>query len=150
MSAERSNAAETPGAAGAGLPATTITRRIEWADTDAAGIYHWTTVMRLAEAAEAVLHTELGVVGQTFGRTPRVHAEFDFKRSLRFNDEVQVTLAIVKVGRSSLSQTVEIRHDGELCANGKIVTCCVNPETRSAVPWPDELRARLGSVSAPS
>ena len=34
-----------------------LRRRIEWMDTDAAGIYHWTTVFRLAEAAEAALHT---------------------------------------------------------------------------------------------
>ena len=40
-----------------------LQRRIEWMDTDAAGIYHWTTAFRLAEAAEAVLHTALGIAG---------------------------------------------------------------------------------------
>src|ERR687887_445643 len=49
-----------------------LRRRIEWMDTDAAGIYHWTTVFRLAEAAEAALHTALGIVDLTFGATPRV------------------------------------------------------------------------------
>jgi acyl-CoA thioesterase FadM len=29
-----------------------IRRRVEWMDTDAAGIYHWSTVIRLTEAAE--------------------------------------------------------------------------------------------------
>ena len=49
-----------------------LRRRIEWMDTDAAGIYHWTTVFRLAEAAEAALHTALGIADFTFGATPRV------------------------------------------------------------------------------
>jgi len=35
--------------------------------TDAAGIYHWTTVFRFAEAAEAALHTALGIEQITFG-----------------------------------------------------------------------------------
>ncbi len=34
-----------------------LRRRIEWIDTDAAGIYHYTTTFRLAEVAEAVMHT---------------------------------------------------------------------------------------------
>jgi acyl-CoA thioesterase FadM len=38
-----------------------LRRRTEWIDTDAAGIYHWTTVFRFAEAAEAALHTALGI-----------------------------------------------------------------------------------------
>ena len=49
-----------------------LKRRIEWMDTDAAGIYHWTTAFRLAEAAEAALHTALGIADFTFGATPRV------------------------------------------------------------------------------
>src|SRR5439155_1605167 len=72
----------------------TLRRRIEWIDTDAAGIYHWTTAFRLAEAAEAALHTALGIADQTFGATPRVGVAPDFRRSLRFNDAVDVELAV--------------------------------------------------------
>src|SRR3954447_1744808 len=75
----------------AGEPASiVIHRRIEWMDTDAAGIYHWTTAFRPAEAAEAALHTALGFAGITFGATPRVNVQANFQRSLKFNDEVDV------------------------------------------------------------
>jgi hypothetical protein len=49
-----------------------LRRRIEWIDTDAAGIYHWTTAFRLAEAAEAALYTALGIEQITFGAGGRL------------------------------------------------------------------------------
>ena len=67
-----------------------IRHRVEWLDTDAAGIYHWSTVARFAEAAEAALHNALGITELTFGATPRLSVSFEFARPLRFNDEVTV------------------------------------------------------------
>lgn len=60
-----------------------LRRRIEWIDRD-----HYTTRFRLAEAADASLHTILRIADRTFGATPRVGVEMTFNRSLRFNDEV--------------------------------------------------------------
>ena len=79
-----------------------LQRRIEWMDTDAAGIYHWTTAFRLAEAAEAALHTALGIADFTFGATPRVAVSASFTRPLRFNDLVDVALAVEAIGRTSV------------------------------------------------
>src|SRR5256885_8355569 len=97
-----------------------LRRRIEWMDTDAAGIYHWTTVFRLAEAAEAALHTALGIADRTFGATPRLRASGDFRMPLRFNDVVDVRLEVASIGRTSLAQAVEVRRDGELAATAEI------------------------------
>src|SRR3954467_9677888 len=88
-----------------------LRRRIEWMDTDAAGIYHWTTVFRLAEAAEASLHSALGIAERTFGAMPRLRASGDFRIPLRFNDVVEVQLGVTHVGRSSLTYSVEVRRD---------------------------------------
>ena len=54
-------------------PTITIKRRVEWMDTDAAGIWYHSTVIRWAEDAEAELHRQLGIVQRTFGATPRVN-----------------------------------------------------------------------------
>jgi acyl-CoA thioesterase FadM len=121
----------------------TITRRIEWMDTDAAGIYHWTTAMRLAEAAEAELHTQLGIAAATFGCTPRVHVKFDFHRPLKFNDLVNVTIRVLKVGRSSVTQLFVLEHDGEICAEGEIVACYIDHFSNCSAPWPDRVREAL-------
>src|SRR6476620_4152839 len=85
-----------------------LKRRIEWMDTDAAGIYHWTTAFRLAEAAEAVLHTALGIADFTFGAMPRVAVSASFTHPLRFNDLVDVALAVETIGRTSVSYRLSI------------------------------------------
>jgi acyl-CoA thioesterase FadM len=43
-----------------------IRRRVEWMDTDAAGIHHSSTVIRFAEAAEAEPHSAQGDLTSLF------------------------------------------------------------------------------------
>ena len=124
----------------------TIKRRIEWGDTDAAGIYHWSTALRLAESAEAALHTALGFADRTFGVTPRLHISCDFSRPLRFNDLAEVELRVTEVGRTSQTHEVTIRHNGAEVAKAKIVTCFVDPENGRPTPWPDDIRELLTSA----
>jgi acyl-CoA thioester hydrolase len=136
----------------ADLARVTLRRRIEWMDTDAAGIYHWTTAFRLAEAAEAALHTALGIAEVTFGATPRVRVSAEFRRSVRFNDPVDVTLAVTAVGRTSVRYALTLALDGETVAEGEIVSCLIDRESRRPVAWPDRVRAALeagGAVSSP-
>lgn len=123
----------------------TLLRRIEWFDTDAAGIYHWATAFRLVEAAEAALHERLGIRERTFGRTPRVHVEADFHRELRFYDAVELELAVAEVGRCSLRYDFELRPEGESepAADGAVVVVHTDEDGEGATPWPDELGERL-------
>src|ERR1700741_4483337 len=88
-----------------------LRRRIEGMDTDAAGIYHWTTVFRLAEGAEAPLHTALGIAHRTFGATPRVAVHATFAHPLRFNDPVAVALEVTGVGRTSVEFSLAIESE---------------------------------------
>jgi acyl-CoA thioester hydrolase len=120
-------------------------RRIEWMDTDAAGIYHWTTVFRLAEAAEAALHTALGIADFTFGATPRVKVEATFARSLRFNDPVDVELVVAALGRTSVAYRLAIRADGATAAEGGVTTVLIDRGTGRAIAWPDDVRAKLSA-----
>jgi acyl-CoA thioesterase FadM len=121
----------------------TIRRRVSWMDTDAAGIYHWTTAFRLAEDAEAALHTALGIVDRTFGLTPRLHVEADFHRPLRFNDPVEVRLAVESVGRTSVSYGLAVAGPDGPAVDGRIATCLIERDSRRPVAWPDDLRAAL-------
>jgi acyl-CoA thioesterase FadM len=125
----------------------TIPRRIEWIDTDARGIYHWVTIVRYVEAAEALLHERLGIRERTFGRTPRVHFTVDFHRELRFFDEVRVTLAVGAVGRTSVRYRFDLTHEDALVAQGEYVTVYVGETDGSEPsPWPDDIRSLLVST----
>jgi acyl-CoA thioester hydrolase len=123
-----------------------LRRRIEWMDTDAAGIYHWTTVFRLAEAAEAALHTALGIAAFTFGATPRVAVGATFARPLRFNDPVDVHLEVSALGRSSVAYRLAIATDEGTAAEGTVKSVLVDRATGRATPWPDDVRAKLAGA----
>jgi YbgC/YbaW family acyl-CoA thioester hydrolase len=121
-----------------------IHRRVEWMDTDAAGIYHWSTVIRFAEAAEMELHTALGIAEITFGATPRVKAGFDFRRPLRFNDRATIDFSVQDVGRSSVRYRVLLSDDEERpVAEGEVTTVFIDTKSGRSEPWPDRVRAAL-------
>lgn len=120
-----------------------IQRRLAWIDTDAGGIWHYSTVIRFAEAAEGELLRELGISEFTFGALPRVHIEFDFKRPVVFDEIVSISLTVASVGPSSLTYDIELSVDGDTVAVGKIVAALMDRETRRAAPWPDEIRQKL-------
>ena len=128
-----------------------VQRRIDWTDTDAAGIYHHSTVWRLVEAAEATLHDRLGIRHETFGATPRVRVSAEFRRPLAFWDLVDVTLTVSAVGRSAASYTFALHHDGELAAQGEITTVLIDRADGTTAAWPQDWRALLleGGPQAP-
>ena len=122
-----------------------IRRRIEWMDTDAAGIWHWTAAFRLAEAAKAAMHTALGIAGITFGACPRASVSASFSKALRFNDLVDVELAVDSIGRSSLVYRLAIASEGEAVAEGSLTVVFIDRSSGRAEPWPSAIRERLAT-----
>ncbi len=139
-----------------------IVRRIEWQDTDAAGVYHWSTVFRLVEAAEAALHDRLGIRDYTFGRTPRVHVSCDFRRELAFWDAVRTELEVAEVGESSVRYAFALYREDEDTGEGDDAPAAVDEDASAAEgemvgvhvsaqpggssePWPAEIRDRLAA-----
>lgn len=124
----------------------TAVRRVEWSDTDAAGVFHWGTAFRMVEAAEALLHERLGIRERTFGSTPRVHVEVTYTRELRFFDRVDVELEVTTVGRTSLRYAFTLTPHGQeepaVAGELTIVHVTGQPAGRPE-PWPEELRERL-------
>jgi acyl-CoA thioesterase FadM len=126
-----------------------IRHRVEWLDTDAAGIYHWTTVGRFAEAAEAALHNALGITEVTFGSMPRLSVAFEFNRPLRFNDEATVDFAVEAVGRSSVRYAIVVRDPQDrIAATGTLTACFVGASLDRSQPWPEHVRAALTGAGA--
>ena len=123
----------------------TIERPLEWMDTDAAGIWHYSAAIRFAEHAEMALHRQLGIIGRTFGSMPRAHVEFDFVRPVRFGDVVRTTVSVAAVGRSSVTYELELAGEAGTFATGRIVTVLIDPDG-DVVPLPDHLRAVLTGV----
>ncbi|MGY4098797.1 acyl-CoA thioesterase [Nocardia sp. R16R-3T] len=121
-------------------PTVTIERIVEWPDTDAAGHYHHSTVIRWVEAAEAALHEQLGLPN-VFGVIPRVRYEVDYRARLWFRDRVTITIQIEALGRTSIRYAFTVRRGNEIAASGVMSAVYIDPVEGRPTPWPDNIRA---------
>ena len=123
-------------------PRVVIDRVVEWPDTDAAGHYHHSAVIRWVEAAEAALHEQLGVL-DLFGSVPRVRYEVDYLQRLWFRDPVEIALWVAAIGTTSLRYEFEVRRGESTAARGALVCVHADPQGEGATPWPEHARAAL-------
>ena len=123
-------------------PRATITRRIQWFDTDSSTKYHNTAPLRLMEEAEAALLDDLGIVKEVYGHLPRRHVTMEYYRPLRFWDQVEVTVEVVEVGTTSVTYSFEITRDGEVHADGRVVAVHIDDQGKPS-PWTDRHRGLL-------
>ena len=141
-------------------------RRVEFSETDMAGIVHFSNFFRYMETAEHGFYRSLGfsVTLDNFDPPlgfPRVHASCDYKKPLRFEDELEIHI-LVKEKRSRVltyafrfSKLPKAGNGGagatgdgkaELVATGVVTVVCVAhyPDGRmEAVAIPAELAAKI-------
>lgn len=125
-------------------------RRIEFSDTDMAGIVHFSNYFRFMEAVEHEFVRTLGLVlhfereGRMHGFA-RVHAECDYKAPLRYAEVVDIHLRVLEKRASTISYEFRFRRraDGIEAARGMLTVCCVTrtpgEERLRASPLPAEL-----------
>lgn len=104
-------------------------RRVEFMDTDMAGIAHFTAYFRYMETAEHELFRSLGLAAATKDSErhlgwPRVSCGFDFKAALRFQDPFEVHIGLTKIGKRSVSYHTEIVRDKQIIATGHTTSVC--------------------------
>ncbi len=85
-----------------------VTRRVEFSDTDMAGIMHFSNFFRFMETAEHGFWRSLGwsVLLDDFDPPlswPRVHAACDYRAPLRFEDLVEIHLLVMEKKSKSIS-----------------------------------------------
>ena len=130
----------------------TTTRRVQFAETDMAGIVHFSQFFRYMEECEHAFFRSLGlsVSMQHDGRHigwPRVAASCDFTGPVRFEDEVELKLRVAKVGDKSFTYEVEFLLAGRRVALGKTTSvCCVLADGKmNAIPIPADIREKFTS-----
>lgn len=118
--------------------------RVQWVDTDASGLIHYTAALRYFEVVEHALvrrlFGEAGWSDRDFS-LPRVHVECDYRAPLRYPDEFECSARVAAVGNTSVTFAYRAhRLDGELALEGRIVAVAVGPDGAKR-PLPDAFRA---------
>ncbi len=112
-------------------------RRVEFADTDMAGIVHYSNFFRYMETAEHGFFRSLGLslMMERFDPPvgwPRVHAECDYLQPLRCEDEVEIHLLVSEKKAKSLSYVFRLRKLNASppveVACGRLTVVCVTYE----------------------
>ena len=101
-------------------------RRVQFYETDMAGIVHFSWFFRYLEEAEHAMWREAGlsIAGGAGIGWPRVAASFEFHRPLRFEDEFEVHLRIVgKDARTIRYQGVITKGDTAIATGHMTIKC---------------------------
>jgi YbgC/YbaW family acyl-CoA thioester hydrolase len=129
----------------------TITRRVEFQDTDMAGIMHFTAFFRFMEVAEHAflrarglsifIEDEQGTISW-----PRVSAQCDYRAPARFSEELSIEVRVAHLGPRSVTYDFVFTRDGQHLAQGAMTSvCCRIPPDGppKSIPMPAAVRAKL-------
>ncbi len=129
-----------------------ITERVQFSETDMAGIVHFSNFFRYMERVEHAFFRSLGLSiaeqGEERVGWPRVHASCDYFSPLRFEDEMRLELLVEEVRSKVLRYIIRCWHaDGDLVAEGRITAACVRKDPESgrmkAVAIPERIRSKI-------
>ena len=104
-------------------------RRIEFSDTDMAGICHFARFFIFMETAE---HEFLNALGTSVATEedgvrigwPRVAASCDYLAPARFGEVLDLHVKVARKGRTSITWEHEISRDGTPICRGRITSVC--------------------------
>lgn len=106
-------------------------RRVEFCETDAAGIAHFSAFFLYMEQAEHAFlrHVGLSVFlrdaeGEGTITWPRVNSQCDFTDAVRFEDLLDINVQIKRLGQKSVTYGFEFSSNGRPTATGKMTSVC--------------------------
>ena len=126
------------------------TRRVQFAETDQAGVMHFANFFRIMEETEHAFWRSVGQsvhvrdAEQEVG-WPRVRASCEYFAPARFEDVLELTLRVTEVTATKFSYELDFVREAKVLAKGRTTAVCCSIENASFTPVriPDHLRARL-------
>jgi YbgC/YbaW family acyl-CoA thioester hydrolase len=128
----------------------TYRRRVEFAETDMAGMAHFSVFLRYVEEAEHAMWREAGLnIADPDSPCgfPRVSFAIDYKAPLAFQDEFEVRLQLVSLSARSLKYSATLVRGETTIATSTHTVVCIRrtPAPIRATEIPADIVARLRS-----
>jgi acyl-CoA thioester hydrolase len=130
----------------------TIRRRVQFHEVDSAGIVHFSNYFRFMEEAEHALWRAAGLsiaAPDAAVGFPRVAAAFDYRRPLRFEDEVDVRIRISAMSRRTIRYACTLAVGEAVVAEGTMTVVCVRIGVAplEAVSIPEPIASRFEAAA---
>jgi acyl-CoA thioester hydrolase len=132
-----------------------VKRRVQFYETDAAGIVHFSWFFRYMEEAEHALWREAGLSIHPPNAEigwPRIAATFEFHRALRFEDEFDVWLRVAEITNKTMRYTCLLKKGDVQIATGTMTIACVRKlpnQPMQAIEIPLDIAARFQVAHEP-
>jgi acyl-CoA thioester hydrolase len=132
-----------------------VQRRVEFSETDAAGIAHFSAFFLYMEQAEHAFlrHAGLSVFLHDPDGTitwPRVNAQCDFVDAVRFEDVLDVEVTIKRLGQKSVTYGFDFAANGRRTATGQMTSVCcrvVPNQPPRSMAIPDWIAEKLRTIA---
>src|SRR5262245_57290011 len=103
--------------------------RVEFRDTDAAGMAHFSVFFTYMEEVEHELLRHLGLSVMLSDEEgpisfPRVATRCDYQRAVKFEDVVDIEVVVVRLGTKSVTYEFVFSHQDLPVASGEITSVC--------------------------
>lgn len=126
-------------------------RRIQFRDTDAAGIAHFSTFFLFMEEAEHEFLRARGLsvlMRDAEGAIswPRVAVKCDYASPVKFEDMLEIDVALTRIGDKSVTYAFTFTCEGRQVARGEITAVCCRVGENvvpKSILIPDEIRTLL-------
>jgi acyl-CoA thioester hydrolase len=127
-------------------------RRVQFAETDLAGIVHFSVLFRYMEEAEHALWRAAGLSVADPNNDlgwPRLSAACEFRNRLYFEDEFDVIVRITALKTRTIDYQFTVVRGETVIAVGTMTAVCVRkgPEGMKAIEIPAGIAARLQQTS---
>lgn len=126
------------------------TIQVRFRDTDAQGHVYFGNYFEFCDEALSAYMRALGMSWQELLKRGTdlfyASATCDYLGSARFEDLIHVEARIVRIGNTSITSEFTVRSDdGEVLTKARLVSVCVDANTREKTRVPEEFRAALAA-----
>ena len=129
-------------------------RRVQFAETDLAGMVHFSNMFRYLDEAEHALWRDAGLsivqAGTDIG-WPRLSAALEFRNPLRFEEEFEVWVRIAELKTRTIEYEFTLVRGKSVIAVGTMTSICVRKQpdgTMRAAEIPAEIADKLEPYTA--
>ena len=122
--------------------------RVYYEDTDAGGVVYYANYLRFMERARTEWLRSIGYEQSDLAERHGVvfvvrSAAIDYLRPARFNDTLQVSVELIKVGAGHIDVVQRVTRNAELIAEATVKVACVGLRSMRPVRIPQPLATRI-------